>query len=333
MNMITVAGSVLTDLVKTIDAYPQRGMLTDITAVRQSVGGCVPNTAVDLKRLAPELCVTAAGRVGKDAFGAYLCERLAGEGVRTAFVEDEKRSTGFTDVMTLKNGERTFFHARGANAAFSADDLPEEALDCDLFHLGYLLLLDRLDAADAEYGTAAARLLHSLQRKGIRTAVDTVSVEGGKFRRIVGAALACTDYAVMNEIEAAAVTDVPLRNGDKLIAENLKEACRALFKAGVSRAAVIHCPELGCGMDETGNFCVVPSLDLPREYIAGAVGAGDAFCAGMLYAFMKGLPMEEGLSLASLCAACNLSSDDSVGGARSLAQTLALEKQFKRRKL
>ena len=235
--------------------------------------------------------------------------------------------------MTLKNGERTFFHARGANAAFSADDLPEEALDCDLFHLGYLLLLDRLDAADAEYGTAAARLLHSLQRKGIRTAVDTVSAEGGKFRRIVGAALACTDYAVMNEIEAAAVTGVPLRNGDKLIAENLKEACRALFKAGVSRAAVIHCPELGCGMDETGNFCVVPSLDLPRGYIAGAVGAGDAFCAGMLYAFMKGLPMEEGLSLASLCAACNLSSDDSVGGARSLAQTLALEKQFKRRKL
>ena len=157
MNTITVAGSALTDLVKTIDAYPQRGMLTDITAVRQSVGGCVPNTAVDLKRLAPEFCVTAAGRVGKDAFGAYLCERLAREGVRTAFVEDEKRSTGFTDVMTLKNGERTFFHARGANAAFSADDLPEEALDCDLFHLGYLLLLDRLDAADAEYGTAAAR--------------------------------------------------------------------------------------------------------------------------------------------------------------------------------
>lgn len=206
MNTITVAGSALTDLVKTIDAYPQRGMLTDITAVRQTVGGCVPNTAVDLKRLAPELCVTAAGRVGKDAFGAYLRERLAGEGVRAAFAEDEKRSTGFTDVMTLKNGERTFFHARGANAAFSADDLPEEALDCDLFHLGYLLLLDRLDAADA-------------------------------------------------------------------------------------------------------------------------------FCAGMLYAFMKGLPMEEGLSLVSLCAACNLSSDDSVGGARSLAQTLALEKQFKRRKL
>lgn len=53
----------------------------------------------------------------------------------------------------------------------------------------------------------------------------------------------------------------------------------------------------------------------------------------VLYAFMKGMPMEEGLSLASLCAACNLSSDDSVSGARSLAQTLALEKQFKRRKL
>ncbi|MFQ7036447.1 MAG: PfkB family carbohydrate kinase, partial [Candidatus Borkfalkia sp.] len=191
-----------------------------------------------------------------------LCERLAREGVRTAFVEDEKRSTGFTDVMTLKNGERTFFHARGANAAFSADDLPEEALDCDLFHLGYLLLLDRLDAADAQYGTAAARLLHSMQRKGIRTAVDTVSAEGGKFRRIVGAALACTDYAVMNEIEAAAVTGVPLRNGDKLIAENLKEACRARpvrFARRHSRS------ELGAAWTKRGTFCVAPSLDLPAR--------------------------------------------------------------------
>lgn len=78
----------------------------------------------------------------------------------------------------------------------------------------------------------------------------------------------------MNEIEAAAVTGVPLRNGDKLIAENLKEACRALFKAGVSRAAVIHCPELGCGMDETGNFCVVPSLDLPPRVYRGRGGRG-----------------------------------------------------------
>lgn len=333
MDKITVAGSVLTDLVKTIDVFPKQGMLTNITAVRQSVGGCVPNTAIDLKRLAPELRVTAAGRVGNDAFGGYLLERLKEEGVRCAFARDGKLPTGFTDVMTLKSGERTFFHARGANAAFSADDLSDEALDCDLFHLGYLLLLDGLDAADAEYGTAAARLLHSLRSRGIRTAIDTVSAEGGKFRRIVGAALAYTDYAVMNEIEASAVTGVPLRKGEKLLTENLKEACRALFKAGVKRAAVIHCPELGCGMDDRGDFCVVPSLDLPKEYIAGAVGAGDAFCAGTLYSFMKGLPPEDGLSLASLCAACNLSCDDSVGGARSLAETLALENTFARRKL
>lgn len=331
MKKITIAGTVLTDVVKKIDVYPQKGMLVDISSITQSVGGCVPNTAIDLKRLFPELAVTAVGRIGNDPTGEYLRSRLAKEDIFVDFNVDEQLPTSFTDVMTQKNGERTFFHARGANAAFSPDDVSDDALDCDLFHLGYLLLLDGLDKEDEKYGTVAARLLHRAKERGARTAIDTVSAEGGRFKRIVGAALRYTDYAVMNEIEASAVTGVKLRDGDRLCTENLKEACGALLKAGVSERAVIHCPELGCGMDKSGEFTVVPSLDLPAGYIVGAVGAGDAFCAAMLSSFVSGMSMEEGLALASLAAACNLSSADSVGGARSYEDTLALEKQFKRR--
>lgn len=56
----------------------------------------------------------------------------------------------------------------------------------------------------------------------------------------------------------------------------------------------------------------------------------DAFCAGMLYAFLKGMPADEGMRLASCAAAMNLAATDSVSGARSLEETLSLESRFTR---
>lgn len=331
---IVLAGNLLLDHVKMIDAYPQKGMLVNIGSVSNAVGGSVPNSGIDIKKLDESLRVTAIGRIGRDADGEYLKERLHAAGIETKLTVDESLPTSFSDVMTLPNGERTFFHARGANAAFCAEDVDVEALDCDLFHLGYLLLLDRMDAPDEEYGTVAARLLHDVQARGIRTSIDVVSAEGGAFRRVVAPALEYCDYVVMNEVEASLVTGIEIRTADgALKTENLEKICRALLQAGVRERAVIHCPELGCGMDANGAFSVVPSLKLPKDYIVGAVGAGDAFCAGMLYSFLADMPTEEGLRLGAATAACNLSVKDSVSGARSLAETMELENRFERRVL
>ena len=41
---IIIAGNILTDRVKVIDAYPDRNMLANIVSVSVAVGGCVPNT-------------------------------------------------------------------------------------------------------------------------------------------------------------------------------------------------------------------------------------------------------------------------------------------------
>ena len=83
----------------------------------------------------------------------------------------------------------------------------------------------------------------------------------------------------------------------------------------------------------SGNPAAVGSIELPEGWIVGATGAGDAFCAGMLYSFLSGMPVDEGMRLASCAAACNLSVADSVTGARSLSETLELEKRFERRNI
>ena len=329
---ITLAGNSLADIIKRIDVYPGKGMLCKIGEVIPSVGGCVPNTGITLKTLAPEsLEVSAISRVGDDQNGRFIVDTLRGHGLNCdRMIVDKTRPTSFTDVMTLLNGERTFFCAPAANAAFCEEDVRVDTLDCSLFHIGYLLLLETLDSPDAQYGTKMARLLAAVQARGIATSVDVVSEEGERFAQVVRPALRYCDHIVINEIEASRITGISLREGERLIKENFRPACEALMQAGVRRVAAVHCPELGCALDSHGNFSVVPSLRLPKGYIVGSVGAGDAFCAGMLYAFAEGMTAEEGLRLAAATAACNLSAPDSVGGARSLEETMELEKRFGR---
>ena len=100
---------------------------------------------------------------------------------------------------------------------------------------------------------------------------------------------------------------------------------------GVRRTVVVHRPDCGAALDDGGRYAEVPSLDLPSDWIKGAVGAGDAFCAGMLHSFLKESPMEDGLRLASCAAAASLSVADATGGVRSYGETMALEKQFRRK--
>ena len=65
MDSIILAGNILVDNVKTITAWPEKGMLVPITSLARAVGGSVCNTGIDLKTLDPALKVGALGKVGR----------------------------------------------------------------------------------------------------------------------------------------------------------------------------------------------------------------------------------------------------------------------------
>lgn len=332
---IAFVGSMIVDLVKTIDLWPDKGMLVTIGGTERAVGGLVCNTAVDIKTMDESLEVKALGKVGKDEYGDWALDFLKSKGVDVSSVKrSESKDTAYTDVMTLEgSGERTFFHYRGANAEFTIDDVDLDNLDCDILHLGYLLALDGIDAKDEEYGTKSARLLHDAQQKGIKTCIDVVSDQNGRFLEKVAPVLKYCDYIVINEIEGGMLCDIPPRNENgELMIDNLRKICHELKAKGVSDTVVLHCPELSCAVDSKGEFYTLNSFDVPKDYIVGTVGAGDAFCAGMLYSFLNGYDVLKGMQLASCSAVCNLSAKNSVGGARSLDKILEIENEFERRR-
>ena len=288
---IALAGNMLTDTVKLIDTYPQKGMLANVYSVSQAVGGCAPNTAIDIARIDPKLKVSVLGKIGNDDGGKYLLSEMRGNGIDVSGVKvSERIGTSFSDVMSIKStGERTFFHYRGANTEFSPEDINLSLLNCKMLHIGYILLLDKFDEPDSEYGTVMARFLREVQEAGILTSIDVVSASDGLFAEKVVPALKYTDNAIMNEIEGSGISGIPARDeGGALIPENIKQTMEIIFSKGVTERVIIHCPEAGFCLNKNGEFTVVPSIQLEKGYIKGTVGAGDAFCAGCLYGIYSG---------------------------------------------
>ena len=329
---IAIAGNMIVDMLYPISGFPKPGELTTITGdVSRASGGCLCNDIIDLAALDGTLPLTALGRIGSDEPGDFVLEKL--RAWPNINLDQVKRygTTSFTLVMADEiTKQRSFYQCRGANADFCEADIDWDALDADILHIGYILLLDALDAPDGEYGTKMARLLHTAQKRGIKTSIDVVTEAGERFQRIVAPALKYTDYCVINEIEAQATTGVELVDGQgKLIRGNLTAALWKMKDLGVSTWAVIHCPEGGFGLDERDNYVEVPGLQLPEGYIKGSVGAGDAFCSGVLYAAWKGMGLTEAIELGTAAAACSLSQPGATEGMRSCDEAMALYRELR----
>jgi len=329
MRGIACLGNLIVDVIKEIDAYPGLGHLASIAGVSHATGGLVPNCLLDLARMDGSLPLAAVGLVGRDGYGDRVVDTLGGAGIDTRRIgRHDTLPTSFTDVMSLRGGERSFFHCRGANAAFGPEHIALEEISAGILHFGYILLLDALDAPDPEFGTVMARVLAGARARGFRTSVDAVSEEGGRFARCAAPALRHADFCVINEIEAAAVTGIACRDArGALLPERMRPICEDLRAQGVHAWAVVHCPEGGFAFDGR-HYVTQPSLALPQSEIRGKTGAGDAFCAGVLYGAHEGMELPEALRLATAAAAASLTHASASGGLRPAAELYRMIEQY-----
>ena len=317
---ISIAGNILTDNVKMVGAYPEKGMLATITTETLAVGGCVPNTAIDIKKVDPNLEVSVFGRIGNDYKGEYVLNEMKKVGLNCDGVKVSSTApTSYSDVITVSGtGERTFFHNRGANAEFCPEDIDLKSLTCKILHIGYLMLLDSFDKVNADGTTPMSNFLKDAQALGIKTSIDLVSETSGNFHKVATAALPYCDYVIINEVEAGEIVGIsPRDNNGNLLDDAVEQIMKKLFAFGVKEKVIVHCPEKGFCLNKDGSFTAVPSVKLPKGYIKGSVGAGDAFCAGSLYSIYNGFSDQETLSFSNLVAVSCLSAPDSVSGIKS----------------
>lgn len=315
---IMVAGNILVDKLNEIAAFPAAGELTKILSFKMAAGGCVPNVAADLAAIDPSLKVYACGAVGKDEEGTFVTAEMSARGVdveNVKIIPSEK--TSFTEVMSVAGGERTFFTYAGASALFGDADVALDPQKISMLHLGYFLLLDKMDAGDG------LKLLRRAKAAGIKTSIDLVSENSDRYSSV----LPCLEYVdnlIINEIEGGKLSGVAPER------ENLYRICTALKGAGVRERVIIHMPEVCACLSERG-YLEMPSFDLPEGFIKGSTGAGDAFCAGALTGIYRGDSEEDILHLASCEAALSLRTADAVSGVIKREDALEFCSSLKKR--
>jgi len=305
---VIAGGNWLIDHVKVIDAWPEQDSLATILEQSWGNGGGPYNVLKNLAKLGAEFPLEGVGLVGEDGSGERIREDCRAHGVDVRQLRTTREApTSFTDVMTdVRTRRRTFFHQRGANALLAPEHFDFSATRAKWFHLGYLLLLDRLDELDAEGRPRALEVFRRARAGGLKTSLDCVSDPGGRFQSVVAPVLPEVDVLFANDFEVEKLTGLTLGRGETLRREAVVEAGRLLLRRGVREWVVVHCPEGACACGVNGETIWQPSVRMPAAEIAGTAGAGDALAAGVLMVLHDGGAMEAGLKLGVCAAAASL---------------------------
>ncbi len=315
---IMVAGNVLVDKIFEIDSYPNKGELTQIKSVKNlALGGLIPNVGIALKKIDKNLKVYAYGKIGDDEEGKFVLTTLKSNGVDTDNIIFGQDKTSFTNVFSICSGERTFFTYAGASREYGYLDFDFSKITAKYLHLGYFLLLDKIDNGDGE------KILKKAKENKIITSIDLVSENSDRYNKVIPC-LKYVDNLIINEIEAGKLTKIEPKK------ENIKDIAIKLKELGVIDRVIIHMPDFGVILSNEG-YSKVPSLELPKGFIKGTTGAGDCFCAGALYAIYNGFRDKEILEFASGVAAISLSTFDATGGVLSKDEIINFTRNLKRK--
>jgi sugar/nucleoside kinase (ribokinase family) len=305
---IIAGGNWIVDHVKLIDTWPPQDALASIVGQSWGNGGSPYNLLKNLARFRATYPREAVGLVGDDASGRIIQEDCRGHGIDQAQLRvTTKAPTSYTDVMTeVSTRRRTFFHQRGANALLAPGHFDFSRTRAKIFHLGYLLLLDTLDAAGDDGRPRAADVFRQARASGLLTSADCVSEHGNRFESVVAPLLPEIDLLLANDFEAEKISGLSLGRGSDLNREAVEAAARALLQRGVRRWVVIHFPEGACACSAEGEVVWQGSVNFPTAEIAGTAGAGDALASGVLHGWHEEWPMQRSLELGVCAAAASL---------------------------
>ena len=279
---VLVVGDIAVDVVAVLSGPLAPG--SDSPArIRHTGGGAGANVATWLARLG--VPVTLVGRVGADFAGGEQLSALQDDGVQLAVAVDPGEPTGTVVVLVDSAGERSMAPDRGANRTLSAADLPRSLL-ATASHLhvsGYPLLEPRTTAVVLEAIGAAREL-------GLSVSVDPASTlplaRFGPDRFLT--ATAGTDLLLPNEPEARLLTGI----------EEPESAAGALAER--YPAVVVTRGAAGCTWAGPGGCGSLPSL---ATAVVDTTGAGDAFSAGVLQAWLTGAELRDCAAAGSRAAA------------------------------
>ena len=285
MTRVVVIGDLMTDAVARAFHPLARGSDTPASVVMYG-GGSGANIASWLAVEGTD--TTFVGRRGSDITGRTREMELMGYGLDSRMVMDPERPTGTCVVMITHRGDRTMLSDPGANARLQPEDLPRDvfAPDGHLHVSGYTLI--------NENSRRAARV-------ALRTAQETgmsISVDSGSHAPLKRAGA----EEFLEWTQGVRLLFANMDQAKVLTGREEFEAAAKVLTAWFPNVVLKLGDEGGLWASKTREDCVrVPAE--PVEPSPGSVGAGDAFMAGFLPAWLMGRHPKEALGRAQRLAA------------------------------
>ncbi len=302
MPDVVCLGILVADVIgKPVDKWPERGKLELVDRMELHTGGCASNTGIGLARIGIHTAVI--GKVGNDGFGDFIVGALRQNGIDCSGVaRDSEEATSSTMVMVHVDGERSFIHYIGANAALVESDVDMSLITSSkILHLAGSLLLPGLD------GEPSARILKAAKEAGVTTTLDTAWDSKGRWMSVLKPCLPHVDYMLPSLEEARMITG----------RQEPHDIATVLLELGVGTVA-LKMGEAGCYVRNKDVELAIPRFNVS---VVDACGAGDAFVAGFLTGLVHGWDLPQTARFANAVGAMCVTAIGATTGVSGLKET------------
>jgi 2-dehydro-3-deoxygluconokinase len=283
------------------DALPLRSS----TSFRRSVAGAEANVAIGLSTLGHR--VAFAGRVGDDTMGDVVAERLRGAGL-DAFLTRDTAPTGLLvrDVAAHRRSQVVYARSGSAGSRLESGDL--RAMLERGSRVVHLTGITAVLSDNA--GAAADRAVQWARSNGALVVVDpNVRLRLAPRERYVERVkplLLAADVVIAGEDELRLV----------LGTDDARRAATELVEAGAA-LVVAKCGARGSWAFDGQHLWEQPARVIP---VVDAVGAGDAFAAGIISALLRDVEPPLALREAAAVASCVVGTAGDIEGLPTAAE-------------
>lgn len=268
------------DKIYRVDKIPGKDEEGFVRDLQLSPGGSAANTIVGLARLGIKSAYI--GKVGNDLEGQILLEDLKREGVETKAVIKANGRSGTAIIFVDDRGNRAILVDPGVNDTIRYEEIDLElAKKFKLLHLTSFICKNGLDSLNSQ-----KRLVNEF---------EAVSFDPG---------MPYAERGLKELLPILKKTTIFLPNRteiEKIFGMDYKSSAEKCLELGI-QIVVVKLGSEGCWIKTSNKELVAKPFAVK---VVDTTGAGDAFNAGFLYGFLKGMSIEDcgkiGNYVASLC--------------------------------
>jgi sugar/nucleoside kinase (ribokinase family) len=227
------------------------------------------------------------------------------------------------------NGRRTHFYHQGVAAEMTPDDFDFSSTQARILHLGLPGAHKAMDGPWRGEANGWVAVLRKARAVGLSANLELMSTAADRLAELGRPCLPHLDWLIVNDYEIGALAGRETRRADgSTDPVAVARAIDDVLARGAMRLAAAHFPQGAVVGGRDGSRLALGSVAVPANAIVGANGAGDAFAAGMLYGLHEQWPIVECLELGHACAAASMRAVSTTAGVGTVAECLALAKQW-----